>query len=55
MSSAPVSAATESELVDKLLQIVDRINAKTTELQNAVNDKLGWLPGRVIELSGKTP
>jgi hypothetical protein len=45
VSSAPVSAATESELVDKLLQIVDRINAKTTELQNAVNDKLGWLPG----------
>jgi hypothetical protein len=45
VSSAPVSAATESELVDRLLQIVDRINAKTTELQNAVNDKLGWLPG----------
>jgi hypothetical protein len=45
VSSAPVSAATESELVDKLLQIVDRINAKTTELQNAINDKLGWLPG----------
>jgi hypothetical protein len=45
VSSAPVSAATESELVDKLLQIVDRINAKTTELQKAVNDKLGWLPG----------
>jgi hypothetical protein len=45
VSSAPVSAATESELVDKLLQIVDRINAKTTDLQNAINDKLGWLPG----------
>jgi hypothetical protein len=45
MSSAPVSAATESELVDKLLQTVDRINAKTTELQNAINDKLHWLPG----------
>jgi hypothetical protein len=45
VSSAPVSAATESELVDKLLQIVDRINTKTTELQNAINDKLHWLPG----------
>jgi hypothetical protein len=45
VSSAPVSAATESELVDKLLQTVDRINAKTTELQNAINDKLRWLPG----------
>lgn len=45
MSSAPVSAATESELVDKLLQIVERINTKTTDLQNAINDKLGWLPG----------
>jgi hypothetical protein len=45
VSSAAVSAVTESELVDKLLQLVDRINAKTTELQNAVNDKLGWLPG----------
>jgi hypothetical protein len=45
VSSAPVSAATESELIDKLLQIVDRINTKTTELQNAINDKLHWLPG----------
>jgi hypothetical protein len=44
VSSAPVSAATEAQLVDKLLQIVDRINAKTTELQNAINDKLRWLP-----------
>ena len=45
MSSAPVSAATESELIDKLLQIMDRINAKTTELQNTVDDKLQWLSG----------
>jgi hypothetical protein len=45
VSSAQVSAATESELVGKLLEIVDRVNAKTAELQNAVNDKLGWLPG----------
>ena len=45
MSSAPVSAATESELVDELLQTLDRVNAKTTELQNAINDKLHWLPG----------
>jgi hypothetical protein len=45
VSSAAVGAATESELVDKLLQIVDRVNAKTTELQNAINDKLHWLPG----------
>jgi hypothetical protein len=45
VTSASVSAATESELVDKLVQIVDRINAKTTELQNSINDKLHWLPG----------
>jgi hypothetical protein len=45
VSSAPVSAATESELIDKLLQIMDRINAKTTELQNTVDDKLQWLSG----------
>jgi hypothetical protein len=45
VSSAPVSAATESELVDRLLQIVDRINGRTTDLQNAINDKLHWLPG----------
>jgi hypothetical protein len=45
VSSAPVSTSTESELIDKLLEIVDRVNAKTTDLQNAINDKLGWLPG----------
>ncbi|GII23264.1 hypothetical protein [Planosporangium mesophilum] len=39
-----VSPATESELISKILSTVDRINGKTTELQNRINDKMHWLP-----------
>jgi hypothetical protein len=39
-----VSSATESELINKLLATVDRINGKTTELQGSINGKLKWLP-----------
>jgi uncharacterized protein YukE len=38
------SAATESELVAKILSTVDRINGKTTDLQNSINGKMKWLP-----------
>lgn len=42
--SSTVSAATESELISKILSTVDRINGKTIELQNRIDDKMHWLP-----------
>ena len=44
MGNATVSAATEAELVSRILQVVDRINAKTTQLQGSVDGKMHWLP-----------
>lgn len=44
MSSAVARSATEAELVNRILQIVDRIDVKTVELQGSVNGKLHLLP-----------
>ena len=44
MRSATVSAATEALLVEKLLQVADRINRKTADLQNAIAGAVHWLP-----------
>jgi len=45
VSSAVVSSGTEAALLEKINSVLDRIEAKTTELQNSINDKLHWLPG----------
>lgn len=41
----PVGAAEEAAIIERIVGLVDRINAKTTELQNNINSKLHWLPG----------
>ncbi|SNY28386.1 hypothetical protein SAMN05421748_10373 [Paractinoplanes atraurantiacus] len=38
-------SSTEADLLDKIDSVLERIQAKTTELQNAINAKIGWLPG----------
>jgi uncharacterized protein YukE len=38
------SSATESELISKLNSVLDRIEGKTTDLQNSINGKMKWLP-----------
>jgi hypothetical protein len=39
------TAAEEAALIAKINDVVGRIEAKTTELQNSINSKLHWLPG----------
>ena len=43
MTSA--AAGTEASLLDQINSVLDRIDRKTTELQNSINKKIGWLPG----------
>jgi hypothetical protein len=38
-------AAEEAAIVEKINSVIGRINTKTTELQNSINSKIGWLPG----------
>ena len=45
MSSVATSSATEAALLDQISSVVDRIETKTIELQDSINDKLHWLPG----------
>jgi hypothetical protein len=45
VSSAAVSSGTEAALLDQIASVLDRIDGKTTELQNTINDNLHWLPG----------
>lgn len=45
MSSAAVSSGTESALLEQINSVMDRIDAKTTDLQNTINANLRWLPG----------
>jgi hypothetical protein len=45
VSSAVVSSGTEAALLDQIDSVMGRIDSKTTELQNTINDKLHWLPG----------
>jgi uncharacterized protein YukE len=45
VSSATTTSSTEAALIDKINSIIDRIEAKTTDLQNTINDHLHWLPG----------
>jgi hypothetical protein len=45
VSSSTATSSTEAELLDKINSVVERIDAKTTELQNTINDHLHWLPG----------
>jgi hypothetical protein len=40
-----MSSATEQALVQQILGTLDRINAKTTDLQNGINSKMWLLPG----------
>ncbi|MEE6261791.1 hypothetical protein [Plantactinospora sonchi] len=40
-----VGAAEEQALINKIHSTVARINTKTSELQNNINNKMGWLPG----------
>lgn len=49
MSSAAVSAATEAELISRLLATVDRVNAKSLQLQESINGKIHWLPSGLQE------
>lgn len=37
--------SSEAALLDEINAVVERIDRKTTELQNAINSKIGWLPG----------
>lgn len=41
--------ADESALIEKINSVIARINAKTNELQNSINDKIGWLPGFIAD------
>jgi hypothetical protein len=41
----PVGAAEEAAIIERILGLIDRINARTTDLQNNINSKLHWLPG----------
>ncbi|GAA0488548.1 hypothetical protein Ade02nite_72450 [Paractinoplanes deccanensis] len=41
------ASSTEADLLDKITSTLERIEAKTAELQGSINDKLGWLPGFV--------
>jgi hypothetical protein len=45
VSSAAVGSDTESALLAEIDTVLGRIDSKTTELQNSINDKLGYLPG----------
>ncbi|XVV13691.1 hypothetical protein ACQP2X_04870 [Actinoplanes sp. CA-131856] len=38
-------SSTEADLLDKINSTLEKIQTKTTELQNAINSKIGWLPG----------
>ena len=52
MSSAAVSSGTEAALLDRINSVMGRIDTRTTDLRNSINDKLQWLPvglqGRVV-------
>jgi hypothetical protein len=39
------SAAHENDLVSKIMSLLDKIEQKTNDLQNAINSKIGFLPG----------
>jgi hypothetical protein len=41
------SSSTDAALVDQIMSVLGRIDAKTTELQNGINSKMHWLPGPV--------
>ncbi|MFI7546963.1 WXG100 family type VII secretion target [Actinoplanes sp. NPDC049599] len=38
-------SSTEAALLDKINEVLGRIDARTTELQHSINAKLPWLPG----------
>lgn len=44
MSTPAGGLAAEEALIQQIHRIIARINEKTTELQNSINSKIGWLP-----------
>jgi hypothetical protein len=45
MSVGNAVVGAESALLDKIRSVMDRVDAKTTELQNSINEKIRLLPG----------